>query len=81
MSMGQIAEVLGALARALVDRPEAVRISEHETGGELLLELDVDPADRGRIIGRRGETIQALRALLGAIAQRHHLRCRVEVAE
>ena len=79
--MGQIAEVLGALARALVDRPEAVRLRERESGGELLLELDVDPDDRGRIIGRRGETIQALRALLGAIAHKQQMRCRVEVAE
>jgi uncharacterized protein len=79
--MQQIADVLAALMRGLVDRPEAVRVHESRSADETILELDVHPRDRGRVIGRGGETIQAVRRLLGALAQKRGRRCRVEVVE
>ena len=79
--MQLVTEVLGAVARALVDRPTAVRVRERHAGHESVLELDVHPGDRGRIIGRGGETIRAIRRLLTALARKRGQRCRVEVAE
>jgi uncharacterized protein len=74
-------EVLEALARALVDRPGSVSVRERHAGHETIFELDVHPKDRGRVIGRGGETIHAMRRLLVALARRRGQRCRVEVAE
>jgi len=79
--MRQITDVLSALTRGLVDRPESVRVHERRDADETLLELDVHPRDRGRIIGRGGETIQAMRRLIGALARKRGKRCRVEVSE
>lgn len=55
---------LEAIARDLVDRPEAVRVEEIEEGDLTVLELTVDPSELGRVIGRQGRTAQSLRALL-----------------
>jgi uncharacterized protein len=79
--MRQVVDVLGALSRALVDRPEAVRVRERVVSGEMVIELDVDPEDRGRVIGRRGETIQSMRVLAAALLRTQGKRVRIEVAE
>jgi len=54
--MREIAEFVQAFARALVERPEAVRVREHQVAGETTFELVCDPTDRGRLIGRQGAT-------------------------
>jgi predicted RNA-binding protein YlqC (UPF0109 family) len=79
--MHLMSEVLGALARALVDRPGSVEVRHRLAGHETIFELDVHPSDRGRVIGRGGETIHAMRRLLAALARKRGQRCRVEVAE
>jgi uncharacterized protein len=79
--MRQVVDVLGALSRALVDRPEVVRVRERVVSGETVIELDVAPEDRGRVIGRRGETIQSMRVLAAALLRTHGKRVRIEVAE
>ena len=61
--------LLVEIARSLVSRPEDVRVecredAEHRT---LILVLDVHHSDRGRIIGKRGRTISAIRNLFSAI--------------
>ncbi len=79
--MREITDVLAALTRGLVDRPEAVRVHERRSGDETILELEVDPEDRGRVIGRGGETIRAVRRLLETLARKRGKRCRVEVVD
>jgi len=79
--MREIAEFVQAFARALVERPEAVRVREHQGAGETTFELVCDPTDRGRLIGRQGATVEALRVLLAAVAERRGARCRLEIAE
>ena len=69
---GTARAVLEYLARHLVDEPEAVEV---ETGGgsggqPVRLSLKVGPGDVGRVIGRRGRTAQALRAVTRAAAAR-----------
>jgi predicted RNA-binding protein YlqC (UPF0109 family) len=58
------------LARGLVREPGRVRVFEEREDGRTVLELEVAPADRGRVIGRNGRTAQALRVLVEALARR-----------
>jgi predicted RNA-binding protein YlqC (UPF0109 family) len=60
------AEDLRAVVRLLVDDPRAVQVEAVQGDGEWLLEVDVAPADRGKVIGRQGRTIEALRELAAA---------------
>jgi predicted RNA-binding protein YlqC (UPF0109 family) len=70
---------LGAVARSLVDEPDSVRVLEKVEGTLVRLDLEVAAHDRGRVIGRSGRTAEALRTLLGVIARRRGLRCRLEI--
>ena len=69
------------LARALVQDAGAVRVSRFDRGDSLVMELEVSPADRGRLIGRNGQTISALRTLLAAVAERRGQRCELEIRD
>ena len=69
------------LARGLVREPGRVRVHEHVEGGETVLELEVAPADRGRVIGREGRTASALRVLLEALARRRGGSCALEILD
>lgn len=68
-------------ARALVEDEGAVRVSRVSHGDEVVIELDVSPEDRGRLIGRRGQTISALRTIVDAVAERRGERFEVEIVE
>ena len=73
--------LLETLARELVDDPGRVSVTERVDGDVVRLSLRVAQADRGRVIGRGGRTADALRALLGAVAQRNGKTCSVEVVD
>lgn len=65
--------VLEHLVRALVDDPDAVQVEPQPGAGRrrnLLLEVRTGPGDMGRVIGRRGKTAQAIRAVVRAAATR-----------
>ncbi|HEY7515657.1 MAG TPA: KH domain-containing protein [Vicinamibacteria bacterium] len=74
-------ELVGALARALVRVPEEVAVHEYEEDGDLVLELEVSPEDRGRVIGRGGRTAAALRTIVDAVAARQGRRCGLEILD
>jgi uncharacterized protein len=69
------------LARALVDQPDQVSLRTSESEGALLFELKVAPDDVGKVIGRDGRTVGALRTLLGAAAQKHGQKARLEIQD
>ena len=58
------------IARGLVREPGRVRVHEHVEHGRTVIELEVAPPDRGRVIGREGRTANAMRTLLDALAGR-----------
>ncbi len=62
------------LARGLVERPEEVEVQAELRGTQLTLRLRVPEAEVGRILGRQGRTIQALRTLLRASVHSRNLR-------
>ena len=74
-------QLLTTLAQALVEQPEQVSVTEFPEDGGLLLELRVAPQDRGRVIGRKGRTADALRTVLDAVARRRGVYCDVEIVD
>jgi uncharacterized protein len=75
-------ELLAYLARALVDDPGGVSIdSFEEEDGTVVLELHAPPDEAGRLIGRRGRTISALRTVVKASATHHDKRVLVDVVD
>jgi predicted RNA-binding protein YlqC (UPF0109 family) len=74
-------EVAEVVARALVDVPEAVEVTETLDRGVTLVELTVDPGDIGRVIGRQGRTIDALRTLVELTGEFHDFEATLEVRE
>jgi uncharacterized protein len=69
------------LAKKIVEDPAAVRVEEVESDGDLLLRLYVADSDRGKVIGRRGRMVQALRTLARAAGARSDRRVLLEIAE
>jgi predicted RNA-binding protein YlqC (UPF0109 family) len=69
------------LAKKIVEEPDAVRIEEIDSDGDLLLRLHVAESDRGKVIGRRGRMVQALRTLARAAGARSDRRVLLEIAE
>jgi len=76
-----VAELLDYLARSLVDEPDAVRVEQLEEDGALVLRLHVAPDDVGKVIGRSGRIVRALRTVIRASAVREERRVLLEIVE
>ncbi len=75
-------ELLAYLARSLVDDPSAVNVeSFEEDDGTVVLELHVAADDAGKVIGRGGRTVAALRTVMKAAAVREERRVLVDVVD
>ncbi len=75
-------ELLRYLARALVDKRDEVKVDSFTEGdGTVVLELRVAEDEVGRVIGRGGRTINALRAVIRAAAVKHEKRVLVDVID
>ena len=69
------------VVKGLVANPDAVTVTPVERNGMTVFELRVSPEDMGRIIGKQGVTINAIRSLLQAGSARKGLRCMLEVVD
>jgi uncharacterized protein len=74
-----VKELLEYIARALVDKPDAVWVEVEETDDEVTLTLGVDEADMGRVIGRDGRIANAIRSLLRVMAARDGRHVELEI--
>ena len=74
-------EFIEYIIKNLVDYPDKVRINEIGGTHTLIIELSVDKADTGKIIGKKGKTINAIRTLLMAVASRNGIRVNLEIIE
>ncbi|MGV3773853.1 MAG: KH domain-containing protein [Verrucomicrobiales bacterium] len=72
---------LDYVVKGLVDRPDAVAITPVEHNGMTVYELRVHPTDTGKIIGRQGATIHAIRSLLLVGSAKKGQRCSLEIVE
>jgi uncharacterized protein len=73
--------LISYIVRSLVDRPDQVEIRASDVEGGKLFELKVAPEDVGKVIGRDGRTVNALRTLLAAAAQRSGAKARLEILD
>jgi uncharacterized protein len=78
---GPLRAVVETVVRALVDRPEHVRVNESERRGMTVLELTTAPGDMGKIIGRQGRTAAALRTLVALTAEKHGKRAQLDIRD
>ena len=69
------------IARHLVDDPDGVFVDANERGGSVTLLVHASPGDLGRIIGKRGRVIKAVRQLARAAGSTEGVRVTVDVAE
>ena len=56
------------VVKRLVDKPEAVSVEESQDGDVAVLKLNVDESDKGKVIGKQGKVIKAIRAVVSAAA-------------
>jgi len=69
------------LAKALVDNPEEVNVTEVEGESATILELSVAKTDLGKVIGRQGKTARAMRTILGASSAKLGKKSILEIVE
>ncbi len=80
-TLGLVKQFLEFIIRQLVEFPDEMMLSEIPSGKTTIFRVQLRQTDVGRIIGRNGQTIQAIRALLASSAARHGLRATLEIVE
>ncbi len=78
---GPVSAVVETIAKALVDAPDAVRVTETVHRGTTLVELTVADGDTGKVIGRQGRIAEALRTIVAATAHLHGTRAALEIRD
>jgi predicted RNA-binding protein YlqC (UPF0109 family) len=74
-------ETIEMIVKALVDDAEAVEVREVERKDALLIEIRVAQTDMGKLIGRQGRTVRALRSLVHAASMRQNRRYILDIVE
>lgn len=69
------------VVQKLVERPDEVQVREIRRGGRMVLELRVAREDMGRVIGKDGRVVNALRTLLRVLAEREGVQVSLDVLE
>ena len=74
-------EYLQVLVEGLVDHPQDVKIKREIDEMGVLLTLDLNPEDMGKVIGKKGNTAKAIRTLLRVMGMKHHARVTLRINE
>jgi predicted RNA-binding protein YlqC (UPF0109 family) len=74
-------EFVEYVVKALVDRPEEVKVDRKVDEMGVLITLDLNPEDMGKVIGRQGNTAKALRTLLRVVGMKHNARVNLKINE
>lgn len=69
------------VVKALVDHPEQVEVREVDGDRVVIFEVRLHPDDVGKVIGKNGRTITAIRTLLTSAAGKHNKRAMLEIIE
>lgn len=72
-------ELVEVIAKALVSNPDAVAVTENVGEEETVLELTVDPADVGKVIGKQGRIAKAIRSVVKAAASREDKKVTLDI--
>ena len=81
VSFSVMREFLEFIIRQLVEYPDEMMLTEIPSGKTTMFRLQLRQSDVGRVIGRNGQTIHAIRALLVSSAARHGQRATLEILE
>jgi predicted RNA-binding protein YlqC (UPF0109 family) len=74
-------DFIAYVIKTLVDRPDQVTISEIHGAHNVVIEIRCHPDDMGRVIGKNGKTIGAIRMLLAGLAAKQGRKAMLEVVE
>ena len=74
-------DLVEVIAKALVDHPDEVSVSEKENGRSLTVELHVAPSDMGKVIGKQGRIARSIRSVIKAAAGKDRRRVVVEIVQ
>lgn len=80
-NMEQDTQFLEFVVKALVDNPGDVKIKRTVDEMGVLMTLDLNPADMGKIIGREGNTAKAIRTLLRVVGMKNNARVNLKINE
>lgn len=72
-------ELVEVIAKALVDHPEEVTVTETEKNDEIIIELKVASSDMGKVIGKQGRIAKAIRSVVKAAASKEEKKVIVEI--
>jgi len=81
MEVARMKELVERMAKALVDKPEDVSVSEVAGEQTTVFELRVAQTDLGKVIGKQGKTARAMRTILSASGTKMGKRCVLEILE
>ena len=79
--MSQLRDIVEITAKSLVDNPNGVNVVEIEGEKTIVIELRVDKADIGKVIGKQGRIARALRIILSAMGRKTNKRVVLEILE
>ena len=74
-------ELVEVIAKALVDHPESVEVSEREDGRTTIIEVRVAEGDMGKVIGKQGRIAKAIRAVVKAAATKEEKKVVVDIVQ
>ena len=77
--MKHMKELVEVSAKALVDNPDEVAVTESVKDDEIVLELTVAPSDMGKVIGKQGRIAKAIRSVVKAAASKEDKKVIVEI--
>lgn len=72
---------LEQVVKALVEYPEDVKVDRKVDEMGVLLTLDINPADMGKVIGKQGNTAKAIRTILRVVGMKHNARVNLKINE
>ena len=81
MAETMMGEIVEYLAKALVDHPEDVRVTEQEDGDRVSVRLDVAEDDWGKVIGKGGRIASSIRSMVKVAAVREDVRVNLEIGD
>ena len=74
-------ELVDTIAKALVEHPDEVEVTEKASGRSILIELRVAPSDMGKVIGKQGRIAKAIRTVVKAAATKANKKVVVEIVQ
>ena len=72
-------DLVEVIAKALVDNPDEVVVTEKKDGRNIMIELHVAPSDMGKVIGKQGRIAKAIRAVVKAASTRENIKVDVQI--